>query len=61
MAWIITALVFFFLGYKTKTFVEFISVLKIKNYCEYFMRNNDFQVINVNKFKNKKLEEEGEL
>lgn len=45
-----------FLGYKLKTLVEFLRLLKLKNYVEYYVNkfeSSNYQVINLNKNKNK--------
>ena len=47
-----------FLGYKLKTLVEFLRLLKLKNYVEYYVNkfeSSNYQVINLNKNKNKKV------
>ena len=54
MAWVISAVIFFYLGYKCKTLVEFLNMLKIKNYCKYYverMEDSNFSIVNLEKYK----------
>lgn len=49
------------LGYKLKTLVEFLNMLKLKNYVEYYvnkMEHSDFQVVNFKKKKKLVMEED---
>ena len=57
MYFIFVLLLGIWLGYKLKTLVEFLRLLKMKNYMNYYFQqyeDNDFQVINLRKNKLKK-------
>ena len=63
MYFIIVLFIGIWLGYKLKTLVEFLNLLKLKNYVEYYvnkMENSNFQVINLKKKVNKIVEVEEE-
>ena len=63
MKYLIMLVFGFWLGYKAKTLIEFLNVLKIKNYCKYYvekMEERDFEIIKMPR-KNKKINESEEL
>jgi hypothetical protein len=49
MYYILFLVIGIFLGYKLKTLVDFLQILKIKNYVEYFVgkyERSNFKVVN---------------